>query len=144
MNTALKKWNDLEFTIPALGRSFDKPAWLGGGTVTVGWPQLSLGTPNVALIQELPKFSVAGADVGGIFTQPSLAAIAEGGKPEVVFPLSRLPEFTRAMDGGEGGGKTENHFHGDFYGWDDFVTKVGEAGLDLDLRGLQRQVAGIG
>ena len=146
MNTALKKWNDLEFTIPALGRSFDKPAWLGGGTVTVGWPKLSLGTPNVPLVPTLPQFSVAGAAVGGIFTQPSLAAIAEGGQPEAVFPLSRLPEFTRAIDGGgQGGGKAELHIHVEnAYGVDNLVDQINEAWLDGRLRGLQDQLAGVG
>ena len=84
--------------------------------------------------------------MGGIFTQPSLASIAEGGEPEAVFPLSRLPEFTRAIDGGQGGaGKRELHVHVEnAYGVDNLVDQINEAWLDGRLRGLQDQLAGVG
>lgn len=42
-----------------------------------------------------------GLAVGGIVTRPTIAALAEKGKPEAVIPIDRLPEF---MGGGTGGG----------------------------------------
>lgn len=146
MNRALRHWNDLSFSVRGFGRTFTDPftgAEIGG----VSWPGVHLSTPNVPLVPSLPKFRAVGADVGALFMQPTLAAIAEGGEPEAVFPLSRLPEFTRAIDGGSGGrGRAaELHIHVEnAYGVDNLVDQINEAWLDGRLRGLQDQLAGAG
>ena len=143
MNTALKKWNELSFSVAGFSKTFDIPF---KGKTTIGWEGIRIGTPDIPLVSGLPKFSVAGAAVGGIFTQPSLAAIAEGGKPEGVFPLSRISEFTDAIPGAAGGaGKRELHVHVEnAYGVDNLVDQLNEAWLDGRLRGLQDQLAGVG
>ena len=67
---------------------------------------------------------LVGLAAGGIVRSPMLANLAEEG-PEAVIPLDQF-------GGGGMGGITIN---GDVYGFDDFVDKVGEAGILIGRRG---------
>ena len=51
----------------------------------------------------------------------------------VMFRASRGEEVAVTPTGESGGGGTQNHFYGDFYGLDDLAERVGEAG-DLGSR----------
>ena len=62
---------------------------------------------------------------GGIVTGPTIATIGEAG-PEAVIPLDSF--------GGRGFGTTVQIL-GDIWGFDDFVDKVGEAGILIERRG---------
>lgn len=70
INYVIGKWNSLHFTIPSfsiLGKSF------GGGTV---------GVPNIPYMAD-----------GAYVTGPTLAMVGEGSEPEVVAPLSKVPQL---------------------------------------------------
>ena len=85
MNTALKKWNELKFSIK--GFSIELPSKtvlgkkIGGGTL--GWDGISIETPNIPLVSTIPKFAE-----GGIVTEPTLGIVGEAG-PEAVVPLDQ-------------------------------------------------------
>ena len=80
-------------------------------------------TDGVLTPEEIRK--KLGLATGGIALNPMMAIVGEAG-PEAIIPLDRLGEF------GGGGGIT---IMGDLYGWDDFVDKVGEAGIEIEERG---------
>lgn len=70
LNRIISGWNNLSFTI-------------GGGSIAgIDLPSLTLNTPNIPMLAK-----------GGIAMGPTLAGIGEGGEPEVVAPLSKLPEL---------------------------------------------------
>ena len=84
MNTPLRKWNELTFSVPGFSKT------IGGGTFlgkqipskTFGWSGISISTPDVALIPNIPKLAR-----GGIVREPTIALIGEAG-PERVEPLN--------------------------------------------------------
>ena len=60
-----------------------------------------------------------------------IAALAQNSRPEVVIPLDRL----NSMMGG--GSTVVVQIEGDIYGMDDFETRVNEALLNAQRRGVQ-------
>ena len=97
------------------------------------WNSITFTVPTVTIpfvgtfggmsfsVSQIPRIPLLAE--GGIVTGPTLALLGEAG-PEAIIPLGR--------GGGVGGGIT---IMGDVYGWDDFVDKVGEAGIELEERG---------
>ena len=70
INAVISAWNGLSFTI-------------GGGSIMgVDIPSLTLGTPNIPMLED-----------GGIATGPTLAMLGEGGEKEAILPLSRLDQL---------------------------------------------------
>ena len=119
------------------GKTFEKPAWLGGGTVSVGWSGISVGTPDVALVSTLPiRFATAAA--GGIIDSPTLTMVGEGGESEAIVPLSKASEF-----GFGGGGPSVAIYADTINGWDNLRDLLAEAGLEVQLSGARDSFAGI-
>ena len=82
INSLVTAWNRLEFRIPGFDveiPSIDVPGVgrVGGGHL--GWPGITIGTPDI------PTIPLLGA--GGIVTRPTLALVGESG-PEAVLPLA--------------------------------------------------------
>ena len=69
---------------------------------------------------------------GGITTRDMLAQVH---KNEAVIPLAKLPDMMSRMMGSGSGGRPPIIINGDVYGHDDFVDKVGQAGVELEERG---------
>jgi hypothetical protein len=88
---------------------FKLPAWLGGGTA----PSFTFNTPNIPRLHD-----------GGVYRAPNgregLAMLQDG---ERVTP--------------RGGRMGPTITIGNVYGFDDFVAKVREAGVDINRLGLQ-------
>jgi hypothetical protein len=70
INFIIRGWNNLQFRIPGFSVG---PVKFGGFT---------LGLPDIPQLQ-----------AGGIVKRPTLAALAERGRPEAVIPLERLGDF---------------------------------------------------
>lgn len=77
INWIIRGWNNLQFSIPSIDTHIPGVGKIGGFT---------LGTPDIPLLAD-----------GGIATSPTLAMIAEAGRPEAVVPLDRLEDM---MGGG--------------------------------------------
>ena len=110
INTIIKGWNSLEFTLPSktiFGKKF-------GGQ--------SIRTPDIPLIPRL--------DEGGIVTGPTLAALAMDRQDEVVMPL-------RDLDMMMNGGRTMVFNVENLYGVDDLEDFVQEANLAALRRGQE-------
>jgi phage-related protein len=73
INWIIDGWNRLQFTLPKVNTHIPGVGTIGGWT---------LGTPDIPRLE-----------LGGIVTSPTLAMIGEGREPEVVAPLSRLPDL---------------------------------------------------
>ena len=72
---------------------------------------------------------------GGITNGPQIRRVGEGGEREAIIPLSKLPDLMYRMMGSGTGGRQPITVNGDVYGYDDFVDKVGQAGVELEERG---------
>jgi len=84
INSLITAWNRLEFRIPGFGVDIPKVDIPGIGTVGgghLGWPGITIGTPDIPTIPLLAA--------GGLVTRPTLAMLGEQG-PEAVLPLDRL------------------------------------------------------
>ena len=154
MNQPIAAWNALQFSVPGFSHTVRVPTFtlptgetVGGQSRSFGWEGVNLQTANAPAVPHVaPLPTIVGAAVGGLFMQPTLAAIADGGQPEAVIPLSRLPQFAgEAAAAASGGRTTELHIHiENAYGVDDLVDQINSAWLDGRLRGLQDQLAGAG
>ncbi len=81
VNSLIRAWNKLELRIPGFGVDIPKIDIPGVGTVGgghLGWPGLTIGTPDIPTIPLLAA--------GGLVTRPTLAMLGEQG-PEAVVPL---------------------------------------------------------
>ncbi len=81
INSLIRAWNKLELRIPGFGVDIPKIDIPGVGTVGgghLGWPGLTIGTPDIPTIPLLAA--------GGLVTRPTLAMLGEQG-PEAVVPL---------------------------------------------------------
>jgi hypothetical protein len=79
-------------------------AWGWANTLwTFGGSLVAAGIASAALFAEIGKLTglIKLAD-GGIVTSPTLAMVGEGGEPEAVIPLSKLPALMGAGAGGGG------------------------------------------
>lgn len=108
VNWVIDKWNNFSFS-----GGFNLPDIFGGGRVQIGFD-----TPNIPRLHD-----------GGVFNAPAgrregLALLEDG---ETVTPARG--------SAGPGGGPTITI--GNVYGWDDFVRKVREAGVDINRLGWQ-------
>ncbi len=59
--------------------SFSAPDWVPG----IGGKSFGISIPRIPMLAS-----------GGIVTSPTLSMIGEGGEPEAVIPLSKLPSYT--------------------------------------------------
>lgn len=75
------------------GISVQIPEWVPG----VGGQKFGVNLPQIPQLAE-----------GGIATSSTLAQIGEGGEPEAVIPLSKLPSLLGTAGGGFGGGISVN------------------------------------
>ena len=151
MNQPIAAWNALQFSVPGFSHTVRVPSFslptgetVGGQSKSFGWSGVNLQTNNVAAVPSVAPIAMLAA--GGLALSPTLAMIAEGGEPEAVIPLSRLPQFAGAANAATGGrSASELHIHIDnAYGIDDLVDQINSAWLDGRLRGLQDQLAGAG
>ena len=94
------------------------------------WPTLPKFKWPTIKAPRWPRLRVPGFHSGGIAMSPMLATVAEE-KPEAIVPLDRLESMIRGM-GGRGG---DFNMYGDFYGYEDFVEKVTDAGFLFGRRG---------
>lgn len=82
INGLISAWNAIELRIPGFSVEIPRVDIPGVGTIgggSLGWPGVTVGTPDIPLIPTLAT--------GGIVTRPTLALIGEAG-PEAVVPLS--------------------------------------------------------
>ena len=80
------------------------------------------------------NFQVPETASGGITNGSQIRRVGEEGR-EAIIPLSKLPDMLSRMMGGGTGGRPPITVMGDVYGYDDFVDKVGQAGVELEERG---------
>ena len=109
----------------------ETPAVVGGDIAFV--PKFD-GRGNVVNRDEDPDYVPSTAH-GGITNGPQIRRVGEGGEREAIIPLSKLPDMMSRMMGSGTGGRQPITIMGDVYGWDDFVDKVGEAGVEIEERG---------
>lgn len=111
------------------GISVQIPEWVPG----VGGQKFGVNLPQIPQLAE-----------GGIATSSMLANIGEGGEPEAVVPLSKLPSFLGTAGGGFGGGISVNFApvinvsggSGDAYEGVKRGLDEGRRQLEKDLRSL--------
>ena len=144
-NTALKKWNDLSFSISGFSASVPWPSLKNPlRKKEVGWGGVSIETPNIALLPNLAKFPLVPVNMaeGGI-VPPSLggtlARLGEAGQAEAVIPLDS-PQAARL---GVGGGSGTVIYAENIYGWDNLRDLLAEAGVDIQRGGARNSFAGI-
>ena len=153
MNQPIAAWNALSFHVPGFSHTVRVPSFtlptgetVGGQSKSFGWSGATMqtaNTPSIASVSPLP--TIIGAAVGGLFMKPSLARVADGGEPEAVIPLSRLPQFAGEAAGSAGSRQPDLHLHiENAYGIDHLIDQINEFWLDGRLRGLQDQLAGAG
>ena len=153
MNQPIAAWNALSFHVPGFSHTVRVPSFtlptgetVGGQSKSFGWGGATMRTtnaPSIPFVAPLP--TIVGAAVGGLFMQPTLASIADGGEPEAVIPLSRLPQFAGEAAGAANGHTTDLHLHiENAYGIDNLIDQINEFWLDGRLRGLQDQLTGAG
>ena len=81
INSLLSAWNRIELRIPGFNVTIPKISVPGIGDIgggNLGWPGITIGTPDIPLIPLL--------GAGGIITRPTLAMLGEAGT-EAVLPL---------------------------------------------------------
>ena len=153
MNQPIAAWNALSFHVPGFSHTVRVPSFtlptgetVGGQSKSFGWGGATMqttNTPSIASVSPIP--TIIGAAVGGLFMKPSLARVADGGEPEAVIPLSRLPQFAGEAAGYAGSRQPDLHLHiENAYGIDHLIDQINEFWLDGRLRGLQDQLAGAG
>ena len=144
-NTALKKWNDLSFSISGFSASVPWPSLKNPlRKKEIGWGGIQIATPNIALLPNLAKFPLVPVNMaeGGI-VPPSLggtlARLGEAGQAEAVIPLDS-PQAARL---GVGGGSGTVIYAENIYGWDNLRDLLAEAGVDIQIGGARNSFAGI-
>ena len=157
INKPIRAWNDLTFSVGRIGRSFTYPTGVSLEGVTTasrwfGFPGFTVQTSDLPTLSPLSQIGygsggggqqVANISMlasGGLAKGPTMAMIGER-EPEAVLRMDQLRDFAGVSEPAEA---KQVNIYGDIYGWDDFVTKVGEAGLELDLQGRQGQFQGAG
>lgn len=114
VNWLIQKWNSFSLGIGPL----TIPSWIPGiGGKTISF---KLNTPNIPLLHD-----------GGIFQAPpgqreGLALLEDGER------VISARDTRRGMSAGDG----PTIYVGNVYGWDDFVRKVRDAGVDINRLGL--------